>query len=80
MRSRAWSSSERRLHGNLGAYSLRQGSLEIKVVRMLEGIVELLGALSFSALTALIGTCIVGSIVAALRAVSRGSATMSTKK
>jgi hypothetical protein len=32
--------------------------------------VELLGALSFSALTALIGTCIVGSIVAALRAVS----------
>jgi hypothetical protein len=47
---------------------------------MLESIVELLGALSFSALTALIGVCIVGSIVAALRAVSRGHATMSTKK
>jgi hypothetical protein len=47
---------------------------------MLESIVELLGALSFSALTALVGTCIVGSIVAALRAVSRGSATVSTKK
>jgi len=47
---------------------------------MLESIVELLGALSFSALTALIGTSIVGSIVAALRAVRRGSATVSTKK
>jgi hypothetical protein len=59
---------------------LRQASLEIEVVRMLESIVELLGALSFSAVTALIGTCIVGSIVAALRAVSRGSASVSTKK
>jgi hypothetical protein len=59
---------------------LRQASLEIEVVQMLESIVELLGALSFCALTALIGTCILGSIVAALRAVSRGSATMSTKK
>jgi hypothetical protein len=47
---------------------------------MLESIIGLLGALSFSALTALIGTCIVGSIVAALRAVSRGGATISTKK
>ena len=55
-------------------------SLEIEVVRMLESIVELLGALSFSAVTALIGACIVGSIVTALRAVSRGSASVSTKK
>jgi len=47
---------------------------------MLESIVELVGALSFSVLTALIGTCIVGSIVAALRAVSCGSAAVSTKK
>jgi hypothetical protein len=47
---------------------------------MLESIVELLGALSFSAVTALIVTCIVGSIVAALRAVNRGSASVSTKK
>jgi hypothetical protein len=46
---------------------------------MLDSIVELLGALSFCALTVLIGTCILGSIVAALRAVSRGSVTMSTK-
>jgi hypothetical protein len=41
---------------------------------MLEGTVELLGGLFLSALTLLIGSCIVGSIVAALRAVSRGSA------
>jgi hypothetical protein len=47
---------------------------------MLESIVELLGALSFSAVAALIGTCIVGSIVAAVRAVSRGRASVSTKK
>jgi hypothetical protein len=59
---------------------LLEASLEIEVVRMLESIVELLGALSFSALTALVGTCIVGSTVAALRAVSRGSATVNTKK
>jgi hypothetical protein len=36
--------------------------------------VELLGDVLLSALTLLIGSCIVGSIVAALRAVSRGSA------
>jgi hypothetical protein len=40
---------------------------------MLESIVELLGGLLLSALTLLIGSCIVGSIVAALRAVSGGS-------
>ena len=38
---------------------------------MLEGTVELLGGLYLSALTLLIGFCIVGSIVAALRAVNR---------
>jgi len=40
---------------------------------MLEGVVELLGGLLLSALILLIGSCIVGSIVAALRAVSAGS-------
>jgi hypothetical protein len=40
---------------------------------MVEGIVELLGGLVLGALTLLIGSCIVGSIVAALRAVSRGT-------
>ena len=40
---------------------------------MLERIVELLGGLLLSALPLLIGSCIVGSIVAALRAVSGGS-------
>jgi hypothetical protein len=39
---------------------------------MLESIVDLLGGLLLSALTLLIGSCIVGSIVAALRAVGRG--------
>ena len=38
---------------------------------MLESAVELLGGLFLTALTLLIGSCIVGSIVAALRAVSR---------
>ena len=47
---------------------------------MLESVVELLGALSLSALTVVIGSCIVGSILAALRAVSRGTGTVSTKK
>src|ERR1700678_3124704 len=41
--------------------------------RMLESIVELLGGLLLSAPLLLIGSCIVGSIVAALRAVSGGS-------
>jgi hypothetical protein len=40
---------------------------------MLESIVELLGVLFPSALTLLIGCCIVGSVVVALRAVSRGN-------
>ena len=40
---------------------------------MLENIVELLGGLLLSALFLLIGSCIVGSIVAALRAVSHES-------
>jgi hypothetical protein len=38
---------------------------------MLESVVGLLSALFLAALTLLIGFCIVGSIVAALRAVSR---------
>ena len=42
--------------------------------------IELLGDLSLSALTLLIGSCVVGSIVAALRAVSRGSATVNTRR
>jgi hypothetical protein len=40
---------------------------------MMEGIVGLLACLFLSALILLIGSCIVGSIVAALRAVNRGS-------
>jgi hypothetical protein len=40
---------------------------------MLGSIVELLGGLSLSALTVVVGSCSVGSIVAALRSVSRGS-------
>jgi hypothetical protein len=43
---------------------------------MLESIVELLVGLFLIGLTLLVGACIVGSIVAALRAVSHGSATM----
>jgi len=42
---------------------------------MLESTIELLGDLLLSALTLLIGFCIVGSIVAALRPVIRGSVT-----
>jgi hypothetical protein len=47
---------------------------------MLESAVELLGDLLLSALTLLIGFCIVGSIVAALRPVIRGSVTVITRK
>jgi hypothetical protein len=47
---------------------------------MLESTVELLGGLFLSALTFVIGSCIVGSIVAALRAVSRGSIAVSTRR
>lgn len=49
-------------------------------MRMLESAVELLGGLCSSALILLIAVCIVGSIVAALRAVGRGSATLSAKR
>jgi len=44
---------------------------------MLESTVELLGGICLSTLTLLMSVCIVGSIVAALRAVSRGSAILS---
>jgi hypothetical protein len=45
---------------------------------MLEGTAELLGGLCLIALPLLISFCLVGSIVAALQAVSRGSATVTT--
>ena len=47
---------------------------------MLESVVELLGDLFLSALTLLIGSCIVGSIVAALRAVGHGSIMANTRR
>lgn len=47
---------------------------------MLDSTVELLGGLCLIALPLLISFCIVGSIVAALRAVSRGRATVSTRR
>jgi hypothetical protein len=47
---------------------------------MLESAVELLGDLLLSALALVMGSCIVGSIVAALRAVSRGSATANMRR
>jgi hypothetical protein len=47
---------------------------------MLESTVELLCGLSVIALLLVIGFCIVGSTVAALRAVSRGSATVSRRR
>lgn len=46
---------------------------------MLESTIGLLGGLCLSALTLLISFCIVGSTVAALRAVGRGSATVSAR-
>ena len=46
---------------------------------MLESTVEMLGGLCLSALILLVGVCIVGSIAAALRAVSRASATISAR-
>ena len=42
-------------------------------MQMMESIIELLFGLSLSTLILLIGSCILGSISAALRAVSRGS-------
>ena len=47
---------------------------------MLESTVGLLDGLCLSALTLLISFCIVGSIVVSLRAVSRGSTTVSTRR
>jgi hypothetical protein len=47
---------------------------------MLESTVELLGGLCLSALILLISFCIVGSIVAALRAVGRGSSAVSARR
>jgi hypothetical protein len=47
---------------------------------MLQNTVELLVGLSLIALPFLIGFCIVVSIVAALRAVIRGSVTVSTRR
>jgi hypothetical protein len=42
--------------------------------------VELLGDVLLSALTLLIGSCIIGSVVAALRAVRGGSATANMRR
>jgi hypothetical protein len=47
---------------------------------MVENIVDLVGCIFLSALALLVGSCIVGSIVAALRAVSRGSVTVNARK
>jgi hypothetical protein len=47
---------------------------------MMESIVELLGSLFLSAVTLLIGSCIVGPIIAALRAVSTRSASVKTNR
>ena len=49
-------------------------------LRMVENIVDLVGCIFLSALALLVGSCIVGSIVAALRAVSRGSITVNERK
>lgn len=47
---------------------------------MLESTVDLMSGLCLTALILLMSICIVGSIVAALRAVSQGSAMVSTRK
>ncbi len=47
---------------------------------MLESAVELLGGLFFGAVVLLIGFCVVGSMVAALRAVSRECASSSVRQ
>ena len=49
-------------------------------VRMLENTVEVVGGLCLIALPLMISFCIVGSIVAALRAVSRGRATVNMRR
>ena len=46
---------------------------------MLESTVELLSGLCLSVLSLLVGSCIVGSIVAALRALSRGPGAVSAR-
>ena len=46
---------------------------------MLAGVVGLLVSLFLIALTLLIGSCIAGSVVVALRAVSQGSAKVNTR-
>jgi len=52
--------------------SFERTPLETEDLRMVEGVVELMGILLLTALTLLIGSCIVGSIVVALRAVGGG--------
>lgn len=47
---------------------------------MVETIVDLVGCILLSALALLVGSCSVGSIVAALRAVGRGSLTVNARK
>jgi hypothetical protein len=47
---------------------------------MLEGSVELLSDLAMSGLTLLVGVCIVGSMVAALRALRRGRPPASARR
>jgi hypothetical protein len=47
---------------------------------MLENAIDLLAGLFLTALTLLIGSCIVGSTVAALRAVSHGDAAASNER
>lgn len=46
---------------------------------MMEGAVDLLGVLILGGLLLLVASCIVGSIVAALRAVGRGHATVNKR-
>ena len=62
------------------AWDFGERPLETERPAMLESTIALLGGLCLSALTLLMGACIAGSIVAALRAVSRGSTIVSTKK
>jgi hypothetical protein len=47
---------------------------------MLENIVDFVGCIFLSALTLLIGSCTLGSIVVALRAVGHGSITVNTRR
>ena len=48
-------------------------------VRMLKNTIELLCGLFLSAPALLIGSCIVGSVLAAIRALNRGSAIVGTR-